>query len=48
MAEHWLAGLGDVEKTIHNAAWLTKPMQMGTVVYDLSRDGFKAPDQPKD
>ncbi|MBC7521745.1 MAG: DUF3734 domain-containing protein [Sandarakinorhabdus sp.] len=48
MAEHWLAGIGDVEKTIHNAAWLRKPMQMGTVVYDLSRDSFDAPDEPRD
>lgn len=38
MAEHWLSGRHDVERTIHNAAWLTQPMQLGTVVYDLSRD----------
>ncbi len=37
MAEHWLAGVQDVENTVHDATWLTEPMQLGTVVYDLSR-----------
>jgi NTE family protein len=37
MAEHWLAGNQDVENTVHDAAWLSAPMQLGTVVYDLSR-----------
>lgn len=37
MAEHWLSGRQDVENTIHNAAWLAQPLQLGTVVYDLSR-----------
>jgi NTE family protein len=36
MAEHWLSGLHDVEVTIHDAHWLCQPMQLGTVVYDLS------------
>ena len=42
MAEHWLSGHADVERTIHNAAWLKRPMQMGTVVYDLSRENLVA------
>ncbi len=36
MAEHWLAGREDVLRTVHNAAWLRQPLQLGTVVYDLS------------
>nr|WP_310523323.1 patatin-like phospholipase family protein [Polymorphobacter sp.] len=36
MAEHWLSGLQDVERTICNAAWLTQPLKLGTIVYDLS------------
>ncbi|MFZ4688256.1 MAG: DUF3734 domain-containing protein, partial [Polymorphobacter sp.] len=38
MAEHWLSGRDDVMRTIHNAAWLSQPLQMGTIVYDLSRE----------
>jgi NTE family protein len=38
MAEHWLTGLHDVETTIHDADWLCQPMQLGTVVYDLTGD----------
>jgi NTE family protein len=46
MAEHWLSGRSDVEKTIHNADWLSKPMKLGTTVYDLSRAHFLQPDVP--
>lgn len=48
MAEHWLSGRSDVEKTIHDAAWLSQPMELGTIVYDLSRDHFEPPHHPKD
>jgi len=48
MAEHWLSGRHDVERTIHNAAWLTQPMQLGTVVYDLTRDDMAPPEHRKD
>jgi NTE family protein len=48
MAEHWLSGRSDVEKTIHDAAWLTQPLQLGTIIYDLSRGGFEHPPQPTD
>ncbi len=36
MAEHWLAGRDDVLRTVQNAAWATQPLQLGTVVYDLT------------
>ncbi|GGE05336.1 membrane protein [Polymorphobacter glacialis] len=42
MAEHWLSGRADVEQTIHDAGWLSQPMQMGTVVYDLTREDLGA------
>ena len=48
MAEHWLSGRHDVQKTIHDAAWLTQPMQLGTVVYDLTREHMAAPEDRKE
>ena len=48
MAEHWLAGREDVMRTIHNADWLTKPLQEGTIVYDLSHQGPATGSAPKD
>ncbi|KPF62648.1 hypothetical protein IP88_14505 [alpha proteobacterium AAP81b] len=36
MLDHWAAGQEDVVCTIHDAAWLSRPLRLGTVVYDLS------------
>ncbi len=47
MAEHWLAGRHDVMNTVHNAAWLTQPMQLGTVVYDLTNPADATPHPEK-
>ena len=47
MAEHWLSGRADVEHTIQNATWLNKPLQLGTVVYDLTREDMAPPVAPK-
>ena len=47
MAEHWLSGRADVEHTIQNATWLNKPLQLGTVVYDLTRQDMAPPVAPK-
>lgn len=48
MAEHWLSGRHDVQKTIHDAAWLTQPLQLGTVVYDLTREHMAPPEDRKE
>ena len=48
MAEHWLSGRSDVEKTVHDAASLSQLIDLGTIVYDLSREHFDPPQYPKD
>ncbi|MEY2883433.1 MAG: hypothetical protein RL490_1157, partial [Pseudomonadota bacterium] len=36
MQEHWRTGREDVMRTVHSAHWLTAPLQLGTMVYDLT------------
>lgn len=36
MLDHWRSGREDVERTVHNAAWLTARPEVGMTVYDLS------------